>query len=69
MDQTITFKTVGTDRRIPFNAGNISIPLAPFSMLLPFAIKFDESGRFGVKPNIERGGGGGEGREHIDYRT
>ena len=67
---TITFKTVGTDRRIPFNVGNISIPLALFSMLLPLAIKFDESERFGVKPNIERGGGrGGEGREHIDCRT
>ena len=60
---TITFKTVGTDRRIPFNVGNISIPLVPFSMLLSFAIKFDESGRFGVKPNIERGGGGGEGEK------
>ena len=38
-----------------------SIPRAPFSMLLPFAIKFDESGRFGVKPNIEQGGGEGRG--------
>ena len=62
---TITFKTVGTDRRIPFNVGNISIPLA--SMLLPFAMKFDESGRFGVKPNIERGGGEGRGGERT-YR-
>ena len=66
MDQTITFKTVGTDRRIPFNVGNIFIPLAPFSMLLPFAIKFDESEHFSVKPNVERGG---EGRKHIDCRT
>ena len=61
---TITFKTVGTDRRIPFSVGNISIPLVPFSMLLPFAIKCDESGRFGVKPNIERGGGRGGGRRY-----
>ena len=37
--------------------GNTSIPRAPFSMLCSFAIKFDESGCFDLKLNIDRGGG------------
>ena len=36
--------------------GNTSIPRAPFSMLCSFAIKFDESGCFDLKLNIDRGG-------------
>ncbi len=48
---TISFKTIGTDRRIAANVANTSIP---FSMLY-------ESGCFDLKLNIDRGGGrGGE---------